>query len=161
MVSAFRQTGAHFPLIAYHEEAVFMYVEGIRNRYPVPQGQSVMLAGSLLIGAVVIAVAFWLEYNDRMGWPNEQEREHGSSNTRDDRYRMLRRRWRRTVHIIIAVCGALMASAGVAGPGRYWIAAWTAVALLMMTIIVLAMGDAIRTHRYYADKLRRQRDNVA
>lgn len=117
-----------------------------------------MLAGSLLIGFAVIAVAFWLEYNDSVGWPNELERERQAAGAQDERYRALRRRWRRIVHMMIAGCGALMAAAGLAGRGRFWIAAWTAVAMLMMTIIVLALGDALRTHRHYADKLRRHRE---
>ncbi len=117
-----------------------------------------MLIGSLIIGFTVIAVAFWLEYNDSLGWPNELERERGSNTDRDQRYRNLRRRWRRVVHAMVAVCGALMAAAGIAGLGRFWIAAWTAVALLMMTIIVLALGDAFRTHRHYARKLQERRE---
>lgn len=116
-----------------------------------------MLAGSLLLGFAVIAVAFWLEYNDSLGWPNELERERQPSTAQDERYRIVRRRWRRIVHMMIAGCGALMAVAGLAGKGPFWIAAWTAVALLMMTIIMLALGDAVRTHQHYSDKLRRHR----
>jgi O-antigen/teichoic acid export membrane protein len=111
-----------------------------------------MLEGCLLIGFAVIAVAIWLEYNDSLGWPNELERERANASERDDRYRIIRRRWRRVVHALIAICGALMASAGIAGPGRYWIAAWTAVAMLMFVIIVLALGDAFRTHRHFSSK---------
>ncbi len=111
-----------------------------------------MLAGSLLIGFTVIAVAIWLEYNDSLGWPIEDKREQSDPSQADARYRKLRRRWRRIVHAILAVCGALMAAAGLAGPGRFWISAWTAVALLLMTIIVLALCDALRTHRHYAKK---------
>ena len=111
-----------------------------------------MLAGSLLIGFTVIVVAVWLEYNDSLGWPNELEREQGSSADVDIRYRTVRRRWRRVVHVLIAVCGALMAAAGLAGLGRFWVAAWTAVAILMMVIILLALGDAVRTRRHYVAK---------
>lgn len=118
----------------------------------------IMLAGSLLIGFTVIVVAIWLEYNDSLGWPNEIERERNNSSEQDQRYRVVRRRWRRVVHALIAVCGALMASAGLAGLGRFWVAAWTAVAILMMSIIVIALGDAIRTQRHYATKLRNQKN---
>jgi len=113
-----------------------------------------MLAGSLLIGFTVIAIAVWLEYNDSLGWPNEVEMEQGRSSDVDNRYRAIRRRWRRVVHVMIAACGALMASAGIAGLGRFWVAAWTAVAILMMTIILIALSDAIRTRRHYAAKNR-------
>jgi len=113
-----------------------------------------MLAGCLLIGFTVIVVAVWLEYNDLLGWPNEIELERVASSDRDERYRIVRRRWRKIVHCLIAVCGALMAAAGLSGLGPFWIAAWTAVALLMLTIILIAMGDAIRSHRHYASKLR-------
>ena len=117
----------------------------------------IMLAGCLLLGFTVIVVAIWLEYNDSLGWPNEIERERNALTTRDDRYRIVRRRWRRIVHGLIALCGALMISAGLAGLGQFWIAAWTAVAILMLSIIVIAIGDAIRTHRHYAAKLREQK----
>jgi hypothetical protein len=117
-----------------------------------------MLAGCLLIGFTVIVVAVWLEYNDSLGWPNEVELDDGGSSDVDNRYRSLRRRWRLVVHVMIAVCGALMASAGLAGLGRYWVAAWTAVAILMLTIILIALGDAIRTRRYYASKKSRNRN---
>jgi hypothetical protein len=113
-----------------------------------------MQPACLLIGFTVIAVALWLEYNDYLGWPNEADRERGGTTDRDTRYRLLRRRWRRVVHLLIALCGALMASTGFSGPGRFFIAAWTAVAMLMMVVIVLALGDAFRTHRYYAAKRR-------
>lgn len=118
-----------------------------------------MLAGSLLIGFTVIAIAIWLEYNDSLGWPNEVEIERDRSADVDHRYRMIRRRWRRVVHVLIAVCGALMGAAGLAGLGRFWIAAWTAVAILMMAIILIALGDAIRTRRHYASK-KNGRDNL-
>lgn len=115
-----------------------------------------MLPACLIIGFTVVAVAMWLEYNDFLGWPNEVERERGSSNERDSRYRVVRRRWRRVVHMLIAICGALMAATGLSGPGPFFIAAWTAVAMLMMVVIVLALGDAFRTHRHYAAKRRPQ-----
>ena len=117
-----------------------------------------MLAGSFLIGFAVVAVAFWLEYNDWLGWPNDLAGDRDATTASDERYRIVRRRWRRVLHMLIAACGALMAAAGMAGPGRFWIAAWTAVALLMMTIIVLALADALRTQHQYALKANRSRD---
>jgi len=115
-----------------------------------------MLAGSLLMGFTVIAFAIWLEYNDGLGWPEENERAVKPTD-HDERYHHLRRRWRRVVHALIATCGALMAAAGLAGLGPFWIACWTAVAILLLSVIMIAMGDAIRTQRYFRAKLHRHR----
>ncbi len=112
-----------------------------------------MLAGSLLLGFTVILVGYWLEYNDLQGWPSESDYDVNDVNPQNIRYRVLRRRWRRVVHVMLAISGALMASAGVAGLGRFWIAAWTSVALLLMSIIVIAVGDAIRTARHHRRRL--------
>lgn len=119
-----------------------------------------MLAGSLLIGFAVVMVALWLEYNDSRGWPSEQALEQEAvfkpNGESDQRYLTTRRRWRKINHVILAVCGAMMASAGLAGRGAYWVSAWTAVAILMFSIILIALMDAIRTQRYYAAKIARR-----
>ncbi len=120
-----------------------------------------MLAGSLLIGFTVVMVALWLEYNDLRGWPSEQAMEQEaalkSQGESDERYLTTRRRWRKITHVILAICGAMMASAGLAGRGAYWVSAWTAVAILMFSIILIALMDAIRTQRHYATKLARHK----
>ncbi len=119
-----------------------------------------MLAGSLLIGFAVIMVALWLEYNDSRGWPSEQklerETELQAQGERDLKYLKTRRRWRKVNHVIFALCGALMASTGLAGRGAYWVSAWTAVSILMLSIILIALVDAIRTQRHYASKIARR-----
>jgi len=132
-----------------------------------------MLAGSLLIGFTVILVAVWLEYTDSISAGILAKRETGRS-LRDDqatsspdkqvpdaRYHVLRRRWRLVIHALLALCGGLMVAAGWAGPGRFWIAAWTAVAMLMLCIVILALGDALRTHHHQARRLSQVRDEMS
>jgi len=116
-----------------------------------------MLGACLLMGFAVICIAVWLEYNDSLGWPREIDRERGLESESDLRYRAIRRRWRVVTHAILATCGFLMAAAGFAGLGKFWVASWTAVAILIMAIMVIALGDAIRTHRHYASKMQRRK----
>lgn len=114
----------------------------------------VMLAGSLLVGFTVLLVAVWLEYQDSLASAATAE-EHryrrpadASNQAIESRYQKIRRRWRLVIHWLLAICGALMIAAGWAGPGRFWIAAWTAVTLLLLCIMMLALGDAIRTRHH-------------
>jgi len=126
-----------------------------------------MFAGSLLIGFTVILVAVWLEYNDSIASAYLASRDTGQGLTQenatqssDSRYQKSRRRWRLVIHGLLAICGALMIAAGWAGPGKFWIASWTAVAMLMLCILVLAMGDALRTHTHQVRKLAETRSAV-
>ncbi len=102
----------------------------------------------------------WLEYTDSVVWSDAAENRLSpdppadrTSNLLEARYQKIRRRWRLVIHTLLAVCGGLMIAAGWAGPGRFWIAAWTAVALLMVCILLLAIGDAIRTYYHRTRKL--------
>lgn len=118
-----------------------------------------MFAGSLLVGFTVILVAVWLEYQDSLLATalvqNLRYRRpvDTASQAVEDRYRRVRRRWRLVIHSLLATCGGLMIAAGWAGPGRFWIAAWTAVTLLMLCIVVLALADAIRTRHHHTRQL--------
>jgi hypothetical protein len=111
-----------------------------------------MFAGSLLVGFTVLVAAVWLEYHDSVYWadlPEEDLRQSAAdspSRFRESRYQRTRRRWRVVIHALLATCGVLMIAAGWAGPGPFWIAAWTAVAILMLCILLLAIGDAFRTY---------------
>ena len=127
-----------------------------------------MLAGSLLIGFSVILAAVWLEYNDSVVWADECEPTSqpgtaatGSGNALESRYQKVRRRWRLVIHLLLAICGALMVAAGWAGPGAFWVSAWTAVTLLMLCILLLAICDAFRTYyhrlRQISEARRQQR----
>jgi len=119
-----------------------------------------MFAGSLLVGFTIILVAVWLEYNDSITAAYLASRHSGQGLTKesatqssDARYQKVRRRWRLVIHVLLAICGALMIAAGWTGPGKFWIASWTAVAMLMLCILVLAVGDALRTHTHQVRKL--------
>lgn len=119
-----------------------------------------MFAGSLLVGFTIILVAVWLEYNDSVTSaylarqePDKQLTRDTATESIDARYQRVRRRWRLVIHLLLAICGALMIAAGWAGPGKFWIASWTAVAMLMLCILVLAVGDALRTHAHQVRKL--------
>jgi hypothetical protein len=141
-----------------------------RDIIPTLQRLNPMLAGSLLIGFTVILVAVWLEYTDSISAGILAQRDSGRSGSGgqgtqfsdaklpEARYQSLRRRWRLVIHALLALCGALMVAAGWAGPGRFWIAAWTAVAILMLCIVILALGDALRTHHHQARRLSQVRD---
>ena len=61
--------------------------------------------------------------------------------------------------MIIAACGILIIVAAFAGPGAVWVAAWMSVSLALMTVVVLALFDALRTHRYHNAKLPKIRSN--
>ena len=119
-----------------------------------------MFAGSLLVGFTIILVAVWLEYNDSITMAYLASRTGDQKLTNDNakqssdaRYQKVRRRWRLVIHVLLAICGALMIAAGWTGPGKFWIVSWTAVAMLMLCILVLAMGDAVRTHTHQVRKL--------
>jgi 4-hydroxybenzoate polyprenyltransferase len=111
-----------------------------------------MFAGSLLVGFTVLVAAVWLEYHDSVYWADVTEDDLRQSETnspsrfRESRYQRTRRRWRVVIHVLLASCGTLMIAAGWAGPGPFWIAAWTAVAILMLCILLLAILDAFRTY---------------
>jgi hypothetical protein len=127
-----------------------------------------MFAGSLIIGLAVIMVAVWLEHGDSIGAAMIARRNDApfgdgdaAAKSPDGRYHRLRRRWRKVIHALLATCGGLMIAAGWAGPGRVWIAAWTAVVILMMCIVVLAFADALRTRQHQMRKLAAMRDGIA
>ena len=107
-----------------------------------------MFAGSLVLGVTLLCFAAWLHWNDTQGWPNEKFKTEI-----DNRYLAQRKRSRKRIHIIIALCGVLIIVAAIAGPGPIWVAAWMSVIVALLTVIVLAGFDAFRTHRYQKEKL--------
>lgn len=112
-----------------------------------------MLFGGLLLGGTVVGFAFWLHWNERLGWPDEDYDREGSRIDRD--YLARRSRGRRRVHVLLGGCGALIIVAALGGPEtpRLWIACWLSVVLTLVTVIFLAAFDAYRTQRYHAAKL--------
>jgi hypothetical protein len=107
-----------------------------------------MFAGSLVLGITLCCFAAWLHWNETQGWPNEL-----FVTDLDKQYRDKRSRSRAGIHAIIAVCGLLVLIAACAGAGAVWLAAWTCVILGLFAVIFLAGIDALRTHRYHAEKL--------
>ena len=107
-----------------------------------------MFASQMILSVTCILFALWLHWNERQGWPNER---YDSQTDKD--YLNRRMRSRRRVHILFGTCGVLMAVAAFAGLGLVFAAAWTIVALVLMTVVVLAALDALRTSRYDKRKL--------
>ncbi|TWU34469.1 hypothetical protein [Novipirellula artificiosorum] len=106
-----------------------------------------MFAGSVLIGFTLIGFAVWLHFNDQHGWQHES-----FDGELDRQYLSRRRRSRRWVHLIFGMSGFFSIVAAIAGPGTVWMGAWACVALSLMTIVLLAGLDAIRTLRYQSRK---------
>jgi len=111
-----------------------------------------MFASQMILSATCIGFALWLHWNERQGWPNES---YDSKLDKD--YLRRRMRSRRRVHLLFGGCGVLMAVAAVAGPGRIFVAAWTIIALALMTVVMLAALDALRTQRYDKQKMKELR----
>ncbi|MGI9473196.1 MAG: hypothetical protein ACR2NZ_16765 [Rubripirellula sp.] len=107
-----------------------------------------MFAGSLVLGFTLLGFAGWLHWNEVQGWPNESY-----VTELDKKYLGQRTKSRRRIHFIIAACGSLVIIAAIAGPGVVWIGAWMIVMLALMTVVLLAGVDAMRTHRYQRAKL--------
>ena len=114
-----------------------------------------MFAGSLVLGFTLLGFAGWLHWNELQGWPNESY-----VTELDKKYLGLRTRARLRIHCILAACGFLIIVAAFAGPGVIWVGAWTIVMFALMTVVILAGLDAMRTHRYQREKLPEIRRNI-
>ena len=110
-----------------------------------------MFESQLILAVTCLAFAGWLHWNERQGWPNESY-----DRRQDADYLRIRMRSRRRVHLLFAVCGVLMAVAAFAGPGPVFVAAWMIVSLALLTVVLLAALDALRTGRYE----KRKRDEL-
>lgn len=109
-----------------------------------------MFVGGMLLGFTLIGFAFWLHWNEQLGWPGD------TSETDLDRDYLRRRyRARRWMHWLFAVCGLLIMAAAWGGPESklFWIGCWTVVMITLLTIIILAAFDVLRTQRYQSKKL--------
>lgn len=109
-----------------------------------------MFAGGMLLAFTLVSFAVWLHWNERQGWPGEDYHDDD-----DAKYLKTRFRSRRRIHWIMGGCGFLIAVAVMAGPGRYalWVGLWSIVMLALMTVVPLALLDALRTHRYHDRQL--------
>lgn len=106
-----------------------------------------MTASHLVLGIALIGFAMWLQSTEVKGWPNES-----CEGKLDQEYFTRRHRSRRRVNVMLAICGALIVAAGFSPP-RMFVLAWTAVAVGLLIVVVLAGFDALRTQRYHAKKL--------
>ena len=106
-----------------------------------------MIAAHIILGLSLIGFAFWLQSTEAAGWPNESY-----DSDLDADYLGGRKRSRRRVNVILGACGVLILVANADGPWLF-IICWLCVTLALMTVVVLAGLDALRTHRYHAKKL--------
>ncbi|WP_168566729.1 hypothetical protein [Crateriforma spongiae] len=111
-----------------------------------------MFSGGIILSVTLILFAVWLQWNERQGWPGE-ESEYDDKTDAD--YLRSRFRSRRRIHWIIGVCGLLILIATVKGPESraVWIGCWSIVMLCLITVVGLALLDAVRTHRYHRRRL--------
>ena len=114
-----------------------------------------MFAGGMILAITLVAFAWWLQMNEVRGWANEDY-----DSELDKEYLHRRLKARRRVNMIIGICGILIFVATLAGPGRIWMGAWMSVTVGLMTVVVLALLDAIRTHRYHRKKLPKVREKM-
>ncbi|MCD0460844.1 hypothetical protein [Roseiconus lacunae] len=114
-----------------------------------------MFGGGLLLGGTLLFFAIWLQWTEHHGWPHD----HFDSDD-DLEYRKQRKRSRSKVNSLIGICGMLVLAATLVNDRLIFVAAWTAVTFILLVIIVLAMLDAFRTHRYHQDKMRRIREQA-
>ena len=109
-----------------------------------------MFVGGLLLGIALICLAGWLDGNER-----RVRKARDDDSQLDREYLDRRGRRRSSLHQLLLACGVLILVASLAGP-RYpifWITSWLAVSLALLSVIVLAAVDAVRTRRYHASKL--------
>lgn len=106
-----------------------------------------MFASGMILSLTLIGFAWWLSVSESKGWVHESYDEEA-----DKDYREQRRKSRRRVNRIIAGCGVLIFVATVAGPGPIWIAAWMSVSIGLLTVVILAFLDALRTLRHHRSK---------
>ena len=106
-----------------------------------------MFASHFILGVALICFSVWLQRTEAKGWPNETY-----DSKLDAKYLQRRKRSRRRVNIIFAICGVLILIAGVAGP-RVFVFAWMSVTVALLTVVVLAAIDVVHTQRYQQKKL--------
>lgn len=106
-----------------------------------------MLVPSLILAVTLIGFALWLQMNEGRGWPEDD------ASKIDADYRAKRFRRRSRIHSVLIIAGGLIAVAGLAGKGRVWIACWSAVMVLLMVVMMMAIADGYRTRRYLRRRL--------
>ncbi len=107
-----------------------------------------MFAGGLILSATLILFAIWLHHNEQIGWEHERD-----DSELDQSYLARRSRGRRRVHIMLGLSGVLILIATAFGPSVIWGVCWMLVIVSLLVVVLMAMLDAVRTHRYHAQKL--------
>ena len=107
-----------------------------------------MFPGGLILGFTLVAFACWLHYNEKHGWDYEQD-----DTDVDQEYLERRRSGRHRVHWTLGGCGVLILIATFAGPGFVWGVCWMLVSCALLAVVVMAVLDGLRTHRYHRQKL--------
>ncbi|PHQ32665.1 hypothetical protein [Rhodopirellula bahusiensis] len=112
-----------------------------------------MFAGGLVLASTLIFFAVWLQRSEQIGWPHERFDEDI-----DQPYMKRRRRSRKRVNFLFLVSGVLVLVATLATPRNHavWLSCWISVMLVLLTILLLAGLDALRTIRH----LRHRLDNL-
>ena len=116
-----------------------------------------MFAGGLILAMTLMGFSVWLFHTEKVGWPNDE-----LNDPLDQEYLSRRTRSRRRVNSLFFVCGLMILAATWATPERqtWWISCWMSAMLVLLTILVLASFDVVRTllhHRNRIDRMRRQR----
>ena len=103
---------------------------------------------SLVVGCLLLVAASVLQWRTSV-----TASQHESETELDNLYFTRRTRGRQLVHLLMALCAALAIGAGIVGRGRAFVLIWASVPLVLFIIVILAMIDALRTHRYHTQKL--------
>ncbi|SMP77062.1 hypothetical protein SAMN06265222_12280 [Neorhodopirellula lusitana] len=111
-----------------------------------------MFAGGLILSITLMAFSVWLFRSERLGWPNDELDE-----PIDQDYRSRRRRGRRVVNALFFLCGLLILLATWATPDNrtWWITGWMSATLVLLTILVFAGFDVLRTLLHHRRRIHR------
>lgn len=113
-----------------------------------------MIVSHIVLGVSLIIFAVWLQRTEGRGWPNES-----SDDERDASYFGRRKRSRRRVNVILAICGGLILVAGMSGP-RLFVISWGLVTMALLAVVVLAAFDVLGTRRHVNSKLPQLRQRL-
>lgn len=104
-----------------------------------------MVGGSIVLGITLIGLATYLHL--QYGLQSKQAET-------TDVFMRRRHHVRTSVHALMFVCGFLMLVTVFVAPGLVWAGIWTGIVALLFIIIVLALFDALNSHREHTEQLR-------
>lgn len=113
-----------------------------------------MFAGGIILAITLMSFSVWLFRTEQIGWPNEK-----LDAPEDQIYRSRRTRSRRRVNALFFVCGVFILIATTATPDRqgWWIGGWMSAMMVLLTILLLACFDVLRTVLHHRDRAERHR----